>query len=195
MTVDGTAATTDTTTISAVTASTILNANTAIESFDLSGNGAAVVYTLDATTLVLATDTVTISGDQNVGITGTGAQLTGATITDSSTGTSTVTVSVTQAIQDFDSVTVDSIVVTAANGAGDGLTVNSTGTSVTLNENAGARVDLISDAAASTATDEITVIGGAAGTVFGNGTAGDGTGTDTFQAVSYSSEPSHRRCC
>lgn len=187
LTVEGTAATTDTTTLSAVTAAGISNTATAIETYNLSGNGAAVTYTLNAVGLALDGQTVNITGDQDVGLTGTGAQLSGATIVDASTGTSTLTVSLTQANQDFDSVTVDNIVVASVNGLGDGLTVNSTGTSVTVNDNAGNRLDLISDAAASTATDSITVVGGAAGTVIGNGTAGDGTGTDTFQTVNYSS--------
>ena len=119
--VSGTAALTDSVSVSAVGA-VALNTNAAaqVEVLTLSGNGAAAVFTLDSGD---APDTITLAGTQDVTLVATSADVTTETITDSTTsGTTTLSLSAVTASTDLSAVSVDNIEVAGAITAASTLT-------------------------------------------------------------------------
>jgi hypothetical protein len=92
ITLEGTAAITDTATVSAAGIVTFdTHTNQDIETLNLSGNGAAVTYNLSADTVLT---TLNATGSQSVTVVGTAAQFTGKTFTDTSTGSAVSTIKV-----------------------------------------------------------------------------------------------------
>ena len=109
--VNGSAGTADTATITAKGAVTLTN-NVDLEGLTLSGNGAAVTYTM------AVSEKVTLTGDQSVTLAGTAAVIAGSTVTDSTTaGTTTASVTLAAANADFSKVGVDVISMGATAGA------------------------------------------------------------------------------
>jgi len=108
--ISGSAAATDVATISANGFNNLDNDTTLVETLTLSGNTAAVTFT---NTDLIAT-TVTIAGSQNVSYADSAADFDGVTITDTSTGTSTVVLNgVVGGAEDLSLIAVDGISVTA----------------------------------------------------------------------------------
>jgi hypothetical protein len=108
--ISGSAATTDVATISANGVNNLDNDTTLVETLTLSGNTAAATFT---NTDLIAT-TVTIAGSQNVSYADSAADFDGVTITDTSTGTSTVVLNgVVGGAEDLSLIAVDNISVTA----------------------------------------------------------------------------------
>ena len=125
--VDGSVGTTDVATISAAGYISLATAATAqVENLNLSGNGAAVTYTLTGT----PTKT-TLTGTQDVTLVGASSQFTTNTLVDSTTaGTTTVSLT-TVATGDLSKIAADKIQIAAAAGAAATLTV-ATGASVEI---------------------------------------------------------------
>jgi hypothetical protein len=158
---DGSALTTDTATVSASGFTTLrTNANNQVETLNLSGNGAAATYTLTG-----AATTYNVTGSQNVTIAGNESQFDGKTLTDSSTGTSTINIT-TLNDSDLSGIGADSILVssniasktlTLADGASVALGTDLTTAFAVAGKTAGATVNLSTadDTAASGATIDI----------------------------------------
>ncbi len=115
VTLGGTSGTTDAATVTAA-GYINLTSNSAqeIENLNLSGNGAAVTYTLTGTPTA-----TTLSGAQDVTLKGTSAQFTGKTVTDATTAGTTTVELTTVTIADLSKVGADKIVLAgdSANGA------------------------------------------------------------------------------
>jgi hypothetical protein len=114
--VDG-ASTSDIATLSAVGINTVATAaSNQIETLNLSGNGASAIYEVTG-----AATTYNITGDQDVTISGSEVAFDGKTITDSSTGTSTIRIT-TLDDADLSQAVVDNIIV-ASDAMGKTLTL------------------------------------------------------------------------
>ena len=114
--VDG-ASTSDIATLSAVGINTVATAaSNQIEILNLAGNGAAVTYEITGTAT-----TYNITGDKDVTISGSEVAFDGKTVTDSSTGTSTIKIT-TLDDADLSKAVVDNIIV-ASNGTAKTLTL------------------------------------------------------------------------
>jgi Ca2+-binding RTX toxin-like protein len=104
-----------------------------VETLNLSGNGAAVTYVIGAG----APTTMNVTGSQNVTLSGVASKFSGQTVTDSSTGVSTVKVTTTAGALNLTKVAVDNVNLAVDNGAniitvdGDALQVSLTQTSLT----------------------------------------------------------------
>jgi hypothetical protein len=115
-----------------------------VEVFDLSGNGGAVTYDLNADVVAGGT-AYTFTGDQDVTLVGTSAQFTGDTVTDSTTaGTTTLKIDVAAATADLGKVSADVIDVAHTNAQGISYDLKNSAT-VKLSATAGAAVTLASD--------------------------------------------------
>jgi Ca2+-binding RTX toxin-like protein len=110
--IDGTSGTTDAATIKAA-GSVTLNASVGttdiVDNLNLSGNGAAVTYTLASPDNGAATTKFTLSGDQSVTLVSTAAALTLTTVTDTTTAGSTKVKLSTVATSDLSKVAADAI--------------------------------------------------------------------------------------
>jgi Ca2+-binding RTX toxin-like protein len=108
--IDGTTGTTDAATIAAAgvtTLHTLESGGNQVETVNLSGNGAAVTYEITG-----AATTYNITGSQDVTLSGNESSVDGKTVTDSSTGTSTLKIT-TLDDSDLSKVSVDNILVSS----------------------------------------------------------------------------------
>ena len=160
--VEGSTLTTDAVNVSAKGAvaidygATVDSESNAVETATLSGNGAAATYTVSNNAT-----TTTIAGDQNVTVKGAAAQLTGKTITDTSTATSTVELSGAGTL-DATKIAVDNI----------NISVDNIGNVITVDSGEKLQVDIgqtsltLTSAAASKATNSVEIdVSDGAGTV------------------------------
>lgn len=159
-----------------------------VETLNLSGNGAAATFVIGNG----APSIMNVTGDQNVTISGIASKFSGKTVTDSSTGVSTVKVTTTAGALDLTKVAVDNVNLAVDNGAnvitvdGDALQVSLTQTSLTVTANATTKAtnSLVIDVNDGAATTGSITLGQAAITNIDNITI---NATDTASVANSSS--------
>ena len=159
-----------------------------VETLNLSGNGAAATFVIGNG----APSIMNVTGDQNVTISGVASKFSGKTVTDSSTGVSTVKVTTTAGALDLTKVAVDNVNLAVDNGAnvitvdGDALQVSLTQTSLTATANATTKAtnSLVIDVNDGAATTGSITLGQAAITNIDNITI---NATDTASVANSSS--------
>jgi trimeric autotransporter adhesin len=143
----GTAATTDSATVSAAGTVNLVSNNTGqVDKLSLSGNGAAVTYVLTST--AASTNAFTLTGTQNVTVSSAAASLDGVTITDSTTAGTTTAKLTTVSDANLSKVGTDVIEV-AAVGTNAVLTV-ATGANIVVSKDQNTSIGLTASTSAAT---------------------------------------------
>jgi Ca2+-binding RTX toxin-like protein len=154
ITVNGTAGAADAATVTANGIVTLTN-NANLESLSLSGNTAAVTYT------IAASETIAVTGTQNVTIAGTAAVIAASTVTDNSTATTTASVTDVGGAGDYSLVRTDVITHVAASTAGTYIYANGARVTFAGDTNAGITLDIDDDVAGTTTVGTLSVTLGA----------------------------------
>jgi Ca2+-binding RTX toxin-like protein len=174
--VNGTTGSADAATVTANGVVTLTN-DANLEGISLSGNSAAVTYN------IANSEAFTVTGTQNVTISGTAANLAASTVADSTTGTLTASISDASATQDLSLVVADSIVHAVAAGAGTMSYANGANVTFAANHTGTVVLDIDDDSAGTTTVGSLDVTLSANTTTRTDVESTDGDDIDTLNVT------------